>query len=191
MVCCNLLWHMTSCKCEHGCNHFQHFQGRRRECASPKRLPIYHITRCHKPEYHNMNLRYRQYLKHLRNAINSPGITWIMYFVSDVKTLHAVGEGGAVMLRFSVHCWERPDNKFPPERKTSASWGQHWEVAHSSDLRYTPKEKCLEGLKSGERNNQKISANREIKPLMLCVGRDSSIGTATRYGLEGPGIEPR
>ena len=23
------------------------------------------------------------------------------------------------------------------------------------------------------------------------MGRDSSVGTATRYGLEGPGIEPR
>ena len=58
-------------------------------------------------------------------------------------------------------------------------------------LEIHPKGKMSEGLKSGERNGQKISANREIKPLMLCVGRDSSIGIATRYGLEGPGIEPR
>jgi hypothetical protein len=27
--------------------------------------------------------------------------------------------------------------------------------------------------------------------LLLCVGRDSSVGTATRYGLDGPGIESR
>ena len=27
--------------------------------------------------------------------------------------------------------------------------------------------------------------------LRIQVGRDSSVGTATRYGLDGPGIEPR
>ena len=27
--------------------------------------------------------------------------------------------------------------------------------------------------------------------LLLAVGRDSSVGTATRYGLDGPGIECR
>jgi hypothetical protein len=26
---------------------------------------------------------------------------------------------------------------------------------------------------------------------ILCAGRDSSVGTATRYGLDGPGIESR
>jgi hypothetical protein len=26
---------------------------------------------------------------------------------------------------------------------------------------------------------------------MLCMGRDSSVGTAIRYGLDGPGIESR
>ena len=28
-----------------------------------------------------------------------------------------------------------------------------------------------------------------ISPLTLCMGRDSSVGIATRYGLDGPGIE--
>jgi hypothetical protein len=27
------------------------------------------------------------------------------------------------------------------------------------------------------------------KPCIIIVGRDSSVGTATRYGLDGPGIE--
>ena len=27
--------------------------------------------------------------------------------------------------------------------------------------------------------------------LKLCVGRDSSVGIATRYGMDGPGIESR
>ena len=30
-----------------------------------------------------------------------------------------------------------------------------------------------------------------IKPLTCVVGRDSSVGIATRYGLDGPGIESR
>ena len=36
-----------------------------------------------------------------------------------------------------------------------------------------------------------IQFNSNIRPFLCCRGRDSSVGIATRYGLEGLGIESR
>ena len=50
------------------------------------------------------------------------------------------------------------------------------------------------GKGSGKCNNHcvlKGSKSTEIKGIPVCVGRDSSVSTATRYGLDGPGIESR
>ena len=43
-------------------------------------------------------------------------------------------------------------------------------------------------IKQGEENDEGLNFFRSLVPY---VGRDSSVGIATRYWLEGPGIESR
>jgi hypothetical protein len=50
----------------------------------------------------------------------------------------------------------------------------------------------LEVKCSGREVNQSPPSSEQIiHEIPKIVGRDSSVGIATRYGLNGPGIEPR
>ena len=41
------------------------------------------------------------------------------------------------------------------------------------------------------KERKKKEDNDKFQTISVSVGRDSAVGIATRYGLDGPGIEPR
>ena len=51
--------------------------------------------------------------------------------------------------------------------------------------------KAQSSLAHGKSPPECKDMQHEWQIFILCVGRDSSAGTATRYGLDGPGIEFR
>jgi hypothetical protein len=64
----------------------------------------------------------------------------------------------------------------------------------TKELSHFLKNKIIMGNEDGMTQQQAFRSRciiNKMASLLICVGRDNVVGTATRYGLDGPGIESR